>query len=74
MNADEVLKELEGLGNAKVKEMLMRNHGVKEPCFGVKIGDMKPIQKRIKKDYRLALDLFETGNYDAMGGGVSPRI
>ncbi len=66
MNAGEVIKELEGLGNAKLKEMLMRNHGVREPCFGVKIGDLKPIQRRIKKDYRLALDLFETGNYDAM--------
>lgn len=27
---------------------------------------MKPIQKRIKTDYQLALDLYATGNYDAM--------
>jgi 3-methyladenine DNA glycosylase AlkD len=27
---------------------------------------MKPIQKRIKKDYQLALDLYDSGNYDAM--------
>ena len=27
---------------------------------------MKKIQKRIKKDYQLALDLYDTGNYDAM--------
>jgi hypothetical protein len=27
----------------------------------VKIGDLKKIQKRIKKDYRLALDLYDTG-------------
>lgn len=46
--------------------MLMRNYGVKEPCFGVKIGDMKPIQKRLKRDHRLALELYDTGNYDAM--------
>jgi 3-methyladenine DNA glycosylase AlkD len=39
---------------------------VKEPCFGVKIGDMQPLRKRIKKDYQLALDLYATGNYDAM--------
>ena len=27
---------------------------------------MKKIQKAVKKDYRLALDLYDTGNYDAM--------
>ena len=32
----------------------------------MKIGDLKKIQKRIKKDYQLALDLYDTGNYDAM--------
>jgi DNA alkylation repair enzyme len=44
----------------------MLNHGVKEPFFGVKISDLQKIQKRIKKDYQLALDLYDTGNYDAM--------
>ncbi len=39
---------------------------MREPFFGVKIGDMKKIEKRVKKDYRLALDLYDTGNYDAM--------
>ena len=46
--------------------MLMKNHGIKEPCFGVKIGDLKPIVKRVKKDYQLALDLYASRNYDAM--------
>jgi hypothetical protein len=31
------------------------NHGAKEPCFGVKIEDMKKIQKRVKMNYALAL-------------------
>lgn len=66
MTASDILDELEALGSESTKNMLMRNHGVKEPCFGVKIGDMKKIQKRIKKDYQLALDLYDTGNYDAM--------
>jgi 3-methyladenine DNA glycosylase AlkD len=66
MTAQDVLAELEPLGSERVKRMLMKNHGVKEPCFGVKIGDMQPIRKRIKKDYQLALDLYATGNYDAM--------
>lgn len=66
MTASDILDELEALGSESTKHMLMRNHGVKEPCFGVKIGDMKKIQKRIKKDYQLALDLYDSGNYDAM--------
>ena len=61
-----ILKELGKLGTPSTKRMLMNNHGIKEPCFGVKIGDMKPIVKRIESDYQLALDLYATGNYDAM--------
>jgi 3-methyladenine DNA glycosylase AlkD len=44
----------------------MMKHGAKEPIFGVKIEEMKKIQKRIKKDYQLALDLYDTGISDAM--------
>jgi 3-methyladenine DNA glycosylase AlkD len=66
MTVEDVLNELETLGSESYKSMLCKNHGVKEPCFGVRIGDLKKIQKRIKKDYQLALDLYETGNYDAM--------
>jgi len=65
MTAKEILKELETLGSESYKKVIF-NHGVKEPCFGVKIGDLKKIQKRIKKDHALALELFDTGNYDAM--------
>jgi hypothetical protein len=32
----------------------------------VAISELKKFQKRIKKDYQLALDLYDTGNYDAM--------
>src|SRR5947208_11027828 len=64
MTAKEILEELKALGSESIKKVL-RNHGVKEPFFGVRIGDMKPIVKRIKKDYQLALDLYDTGNYDA---------
>lgn len=65
MTAKEILAELKPLGRNSYKKVLF-NHGVKEPCFGVKISDLKLIQKRIKKDYQLALDLYDTGNYDAM--------
>ena len=66
MNAKSILKELKALGNESYKKLLFKNYCVREPCFGVKIGDMKKIQKRIKMDYQLALDLYDTGNYDAM--------
>lgn len=66
MTAKEILEEIKPLGTESYKRMLFRNYGVKEPCFGVKIGDLKKIQRRIRKDYQLALDLYDTGNYDAM--------
>jgi 3-methyladenine DNA glycosylase AlkD len=65
MTAEEIVEELRAFGTENIKKVL-RNHGVQEPFFGVKIGDMKKIQKRIKTDYQLALDLYATGNYDAM--------
>ncbi len=65
MTAKEILAELKPLGSESYKKV-MASHGVKEPLFGVKISDLQKIQKRIKKDYQLALDLYETGNYDAM--------
>ena len=66
MTAKDILAEIKPLGSASYKKLLFNNYGVKEPCFGVKIGDLKKVQKRIKKDYQLALDLYDTGNYDAM--------
>jgi 3-methyladenine DNA glycosylase AlkD len=65
MTTQEILKQLAKLGNDRYKETLMK-HGAKEPFFGVKIEDLKKFQKAIKKDYRLALALYDTGNSDAM--------
>lgn len=66
MTAQEVLAELQPLGRTGYKRVLCNNHGVREPCFGVPISELKKLQKRIKRDYQLALDLYDTGNYDAM--------
>jgi 3-methyladenine DNA glycosylase AlkD len=59
MTAKEIVEELRMLGAESIKKVL-RNHGMQQPFFGVKISDMKKIQKRIKKDYQLALDLYDT--------------
>ena len=66
MTATQVLKELKPLGRESYKRVLFNNYGVREPCFGVPIAELKKFQKRIKMDYQLALDLYNTGNYDAM--------
>ncbi len=65
MTAKDILKELSGLGSPSIKKLHL-NHGAKEPLFGVKVGDLKPIQKRIKKNHELALDLYDSGVSDAM--------
>jgi hypothetical protein len=65
MTAKKILEELKPLGSDGYKKVIF-NHGVKEPCFGVKIGDLQKIVKRVGNDYRLALELYDTGVYDAM--------
>jgi 3-methyladenine DNA glycosylase AlkD len=65
MTAEDVVAELEKMATAQTRKMWI-THGAKEPCLGVKVEDMKKIQKRVKTDYRLALDLYDTGIADAM--------
>jgi 3-methyladenine DNA glycosylase AlkD len=65
VTAKQIVGELQSLGNDSYKKIMLK-HGVKEPFFGVKVEDLKKIQKRIKKDYRLALELYDTGISEAM--------
>ena len=65
MTVQEIMGSLKSLGSESTRKILL-NHGMKEPLFGVKISDLKPIEKKIKKDYKLAKDLYATGNADAM--------
>lgn len=65
MDVNEVMTALQAMGDEGIKRILLK-HGVKEPFFGVKVEHLKIIQKKIKKDYQLAKDLFATGNADAM--------
>lgn len=65
MTAEDIMQQLAELGNQSVKNIYL-NHGAKEPFFGVKVGDLKPIQKKIKKNHALAKELYSTGNSDAM--------
>ncbi len=65
MTAKEIVAELKQLGTPQIKKIWL-NHGGQEPCLGVKVEDMKKIRKRVKTDYQLALDLYDTGIADAM--------
>jgi 3-methyladenine DNA glycosylase AlkD len=65
MTVETILEELREKGNPNTKKLLLK-HGIKEPFFGVKVEDMKVIQKRVKKNYQLSKDLYATGNSDAM--------
>lgn len=64
MTLEEVMTELKAKGDEKLKKLLVK-HGVKEPFFGVKVEYLKVIQKKVKKDYTLAKQLYATGNADA---------
>ncbi|MBA4064726.1 MAG: DNA alkylation repair protein [Isosphaera sp.] len=65
MTAQDVLAELKTLGSEQTKKTFLR-HGAREPFFGVRVGDLKVLQKKIKRDHALALALYDTGNSDAM--------
>lgn len=64
MNLAEVMDFLEKNGSEQIRKIFI-NHGAEGDLFGVKIGDMKPIQKTEKHKQSLALELFATRNSDA---------
>lgn len=60
-----VMSSLKKAGNAQTRKIYSR-HGAPEDMFGVKVADMTKIAKTIKGDHELALELYATGNADAM--------
>ncbi|WP_291566089.1 MULTISPECIES: DNA alkylation repair protein [unclassified Clostridium] len=65
MTKDEVMIYLKEHGNEQTKKIYL-SHGAKEPLYGVKLGDLKLLKKKIKTNHNLALELYNTGNSDAM--------
>ena len=65
MQLEDVLSELKAFGSESTKKTFI-NHGAIEPVWGVKVGDMKTIVKKIKNDQKLAMRLYDTGISDAM--------
>ena len=64
MTVKEVLAQLKSLGDDA-----RRKHNIKagapDDQFGVNLGDIRTIAKKIKTDHELALKLWETGNMEA---------
>ena len=62
---EQVMTELKKKGSEQTRKTY-RLHGAPEDMFGVKIGDLKVIAKKIKGQQTLACELYDTGNIDAM--------
>lgn len=65
MDVKETMAALEKLGSAQTRKTWTA-HGATGDFFGVKIGDMKPLAKKLKGAQDVALGLYATGNLDAM--------
>jgi 3-methyladenine DNA glycosylase AlkD len=64
MSVQEILVQLESLGDAKVVARNRRN-GAGKNQFGVPLGALRKVAGKIKRDHALALELWATGNLDA---------
>lgn len=65
MEVQEVLDTLYALRNDHIRSIFL-GYGAPQNILGVKIGDMKPILKKINKQQELALQLYSSGVPDAM--------
>jgi 3-methyladenine DNA glycosylase AlkD len=64
MNVKEILSELKAAGNETVRAR-NRKRRAGDNQYGVQLGDIRTIAKKIKTNYDLAVSLWETGNIDA---------
>jgi len=64
MNVKAVLAQLESLGD-DARRKHNTKAGAPDNQFGVKLGDIRAIAKKIKTDHELALELWDTGNVEA---------
>ncbi|MCA9064829.1 MAG: DNA alkylation repair protein [Planctomycetaceae bacterium] len=66
MTLEEVMTVLEKSGTEQTRKTYLRHGAPADSMFGVKVGDLKPLQKKLKGQQELALQLYATGNSDAM--------
>ena len=64
METKDILALLEALGDEKMRAH-NKKRGAGDNQFGVKMGDIRAIAKKIKTNHELALELWNTGNVEA---------
>lgn len=64
MTLDEIFAQLASLGDA-ARRAHNTKAGAPDNQFGVKLGDIRTLAKKIKTDHDLALSLWESGNVEA---------
>ena len=64
MTLKETLAQLESLGNEKTRAQNTKA-GAGDNQYGVKLGDLRKLAKKIKTDHEFGLALWETENVDA---------
>jgi hypothetical protein len=64
MTLPQVLAALEAAGTEQTRMTYLR-HGIGEPLYGVRFGDLRAMARRIGRDHDLAAGLWATGNGDA---------
>jgi len=64
MTIKETLAKLEALGNEKMRAQNTRQ-GAGDNQFGVRLGEIRKLAKKIKANHELGMALWETGNIDA---------
>lgn len=65
MELNEIMDFLKEKGSEQTRK-IYKNHGCPDNFYGVKVGDLKIIQKKVKKNHDLAMQLYATQNGDAM--------
>jgi 3-methyladenine DNA glycosylase AlkD len=65
MNLDQVMAQLKQSGSEKMRELYKR-HGAGDQQFGVNRSDLRKLAAQLKTNHELALELWQTGNIDAM--------
>jgi 3-methyladenine DNA glycosylase AlkD len=64
MNVNQIMQILKESGNATMLKVHQKN-GAGDRTFGVKMGDLRLLAKKIKMNHVLAMELWQTGQIDA---------
>ncbi len=64
MNVKEILAQLQSLGD-DARRKHNTKAGAPDNQFGVKLGDIRALAKKLKANHELALELWDTGNVEA---------